>query len=370
MVNFVKNLFSKSKQGIGIELSPDRINIIKLRRARQKLAIEQFLSAEVPEGAFEEGQIIDQPLLAQILDELLTEAKIKAKHIATAIPAREAVVRLVPVPAELNNETELRDYINQEAGLYLPYAREEADIDYQKLGSFVDEDGLEQVQVLLVATRKEVTDSYLSTFQEAGLSLDVVEVSSFSLLRIVQEQLQQFTSQEAAVLADLEFDSTEIAIVVDGIPQFSRTIPIGTFQIQSALSQAMNLPPSRNIELLQGMTLPVGGTGDGMTMGTMGGTNPGTSAMLKVLGELADEVRRSIDFYLNQSEGLEVAQLFLVGPGSSIGQLDEFFMQRLSLPAATVDPLDSLALEADEETVPAARRPGLGVALGLGMREI
>jgi len=45
--------------------------------------------------------------------------------------------------------------LNHEAGLYLPYPREEADVDYQKLGYFVDEDGIEKVQVLLVATRKE-----------------------------------------------------------------------------------------------------------------------------------------------------------------------------------------------------------------------
>jgi type IV pilus assembly protein PilM len=58
------------------------------------------------------------------------------------------------VPAELDDK-ELREMVlNHEAGLYLPYPREEADVDYQKLGYFVDEDGIEKVQVLLVATRK------------------------------------------------------------------------------------------------------------------------------------------------------------------------------------------------------------------------
>lgn len=368
MVNFVKNLFSKSKKGIGIEIAPDRINVIQLQKQRQTFKVAQFISEEVPEGIFEDGQIIDQPAMAELLDRVLSQNKIKAKNIATAIPGREAVIRLVPVPAELNDANELRDYINQEAGLYLPFPREEADVDYQKLGSVLDEDDIEKVQVLLVATRKEITDSYITTFQEAGLDLDVVEVTSFSLLRTIQDKLQQFTPSEAAVLADLEFDSTEIAVVVDGVPQFSRTIPIGTFQIQSALSQAMNLPPSRNTELLQGMTIPVT-SNDGMTMGTMGGTNPGTTAMVRVLGELADEIRRSIDFYLNQSDGLEVAQLFLAGPGSSIGQLDEFFFQRLSLPTSQVDPVESLGIDVDEETMPSSQRAGLGIALGLGMRE-
>lgn len=369
MVNFVQKLFSKSKNGIGIELAPDRLNIMQLQKQRQGFKIAQFISEEVPEGLFSEGQIIDQPAMAELIDRVLSENKIKTKNIATAIPGRESVVRLVPVPAEMNDPAELRDYINQEAGLYLPFPREEADVDFQKLGSVVDEDGIEKVQVLLVATRRDITDSYIATFREAGLKLDIIEVSSFALLRTIRDKLQQFTSSEAAVLADVEFDSTEIAVVVDGVPQFSRTIPIGTFQIQGALSQAMNLPPSRNTELLQGMTIPVS-PNETMGMGTMGGANPGTTAMVRILGELADEIRRSIDFYLNQSDGLEVAQLFVCGPGSSIGQLDEFFMQRLSLPTSQVDPIESMGIQVEEELIPQNLRSRLGVVLGLGIREI
>jgi len=369
VVSFFQNLFSRSKNGVGLEVCPDRINLVKLKKQGVGYKIDLFATEELPEGLFEEGEIVDRPGMAELLDEFISANKVNAKNIATAIPGRESIVRLVPVPAELEDESELRDYINQEAGLYLPFPREEADVDYQRLGSFIDEDDIEKVQVLLVATRKEVTDSYIATFQEAGLGLDIIEVSSFSILRTIRDQLQQFTSSEASVLVDLEFDSTELVVIVDGVPQFSRTIPIGCFQIQSALSEAMNLPPSRNVELLQGMTLPVDGA-EAMTMGTMGGENPGTTAMMKVLGELADEVRRSIDFYLNQSDGLEVAQIFLVGPGSSIGQLDEFFMQRLSIPATQIDPVANLGLEIDEELVPPVQRPGLGVVLGLSLREV
>ena len=76
--------------------------------------------------------------------------------------------------------------LNHEAGLYLPYPREEVDLDYQKLGYFVDEDGIEKVQVLLVATRKEVTDMYLETFKLAQLNVDVLDINSFALIRTIR----------------------------------------------------------------------------------------------------------------------------------------------------------------------------------------
>jgi type IV pilus assembly protein PilM len=364
-----KNVFSKKIKGVGVELTPDRVNVARLKRKGAGFQLTTLASAEVPEGVFQEGQILDSSAMAEIIQSVVTESKLKVKHAATAIPSgRDTVTRIIPVPAELDDR-ELREMVlNQEAGLYLPFPREEADVDYQKLGFFVDEDGIEKVQVLLVATRKEVTDVYIETFRQAGLLVDILEISSFSLIRTIRQQLRQFTPQEAAAIVDIEFENTEISIVVDGVPQFSRTVPIGTYQVQNALSRAMNLPPSRNTELLQGMTVPATPMDSMGTMPKAGGTNPGTAAMLRVLGELADELRRSIDFYHNQGENMEVAQLLLAGPGGSIGQLDEFFSQRLSLPASQIDPVSALSLEVSQELVP-AQRVGLGVVLGLGLRE-
>jgi type IV pilus assembly protein PilM len=369
VVNFFKKLLSKGSNGIGLEIAPERLNIVQLRQQGASYQLETYATAEVPEGVVEEGLIADPPEMAQLIQETLAEHNLtNIKRVATAVPAREGVIRIIPVPKELN-DLELREYMNQEAGLYLPFPREEADVDFQKLGEFMDEDGIEKVQVLLVATRKEVTDTYISTFQEAGLGIEILEISSFALLRTIREQLLQLPPEEAVVLTDIQFDSTEIAIVVDGIPQFSRTIPIGTYQVQNALSQAMNLPPSRNTDMLQGMTIPANPT-ESTGSGTMGGGNsPGTQAIIKVFSELGDELRRSIDFYMNQSEGLEVGQLLLAGPGASIGGLDDFFNQRLSLLSTVVDPVENLSLEVEEETMPQMQRPGLGVVLGLAMRE-
>jgi type IV pilus assembly protein PilM len=372
VVSSLKNIFSKKTKGIGVELASDRVNIARLKKKGQGFQLTSLASAEVPEGIFQEGQITDSAAMAEIIQSVLAESKLKVKYVATAIPSgRDTVTRIIPVPAELDDR-ELREMVlNQEAGLYLPFPREEADVDYQKLGFFVDEDGIEKVQVLLVATRREVTDSYLETFRQAGLVVDVLEISSFSLIRTIRQQLRQFTPQEAAAIVDIEFENTEISIVVDGVPQFSRTVPIGTYQVQTALSRAMNLPPSRNTDLLQGMTIPVVPLDSMSTTSSTakpGGTNPGTAAMLRVLGELADELRRSIDFYHNQGENMEVAQLLLAGPGGAIGQLDEFFSQRLSLPASQIDPINAMSLEVSQDIAP-AQRVGLGVVLGLSLRE-
>jgi type IV pilus assembly protein PilM len=360
----LSGLIGGSKKGIGLEISPERINLAQLQKTGQKFKLNVLSSVEVPEGIIEEGTIVDPPAVAELIQAVLQDSRIKAKEVATAIPSREAVIRLIPVPAELNDD-ELRQYMNQEAGLYLPFPREEADVDYQKLGYFTDEDGIEKVQVLLVATRKEVTDTYLDTFEQAGLKIKTLEISSFALIRTIRDQLRGYAPNQAVVLVDIGFDSSEIAIVVNGVPQFSRTVTIGTLQIQEALNRAMNIPPTRDTEMLLEMTIPVSqieSIGTGTT-----GMSPGVTAIVKMMGELSDELRRSVDFYLNQSDDLEIAQLLLAGPGAAIGELDEFFAQRLNVPVMRIDPVDALGLEAGS-AIENNQRPGLGVVLGLGLR--
>jgi type IV pilus assembly protein PilM len=370
MLNRLKNLFPSKGNGVAIELGSERINIAQLQKKGAELTLKHLCSAEVPEGIFEEGRIVNPQELGDLIRTTLADRKIKATHVTTSVPMREAVIRLIPLPAELNDR-EVRDLIlNHEAAMYLPYPREEVDIDYQKLDLVTDEDGLDKVQVMLAATRKEVTDSYIETFQYAGLKVKVLEISSFAVLRTIKEQLRQFAPQEAVVLIDIEFDCTEIAIVVNGIPQFNRTVPIGTLQLQEALSTAMNLPLTRNSEILQDITIPDLPASSINNSSNISSINPGMAAMMRILAELADEVRRSIEFYMSHNgQDLKLEQLLLAGPGGGLGQLDLFFTQRLSIPTTQVDPIGGLGLE-PEMDIPIGQRPGLGVILGLGMREV
>lgn len=369
VVKSFSSLFGKSHRGVGVEIAPERVNVVQIRKQRQGLKIESLTSVPVPEGIVSDGQITDPPAMAQLIQQALAQSKIKTSRVATGVPGRDSIVRIIPVPAELDDR-ELRDMVlDHEAGLYLPYPREEADVDYQKLGYFVDEDGIEKVQVLLVATRKEVTDTYIRTFEQAGLQINVLEINSFALIRTIRDRhLRELSPQEAAVLVDIEFDSTEIAIIVNGIPQFSRTVPVGTYQMQMAWARAMSLPTSRDMELLYDMKIPLApieGDKTGMTE-----ADPGMAGVMRILGELTDELRRSVDFYLNQSENLEVAQIFLAGPGGGLQYLDDFFTQRLSIPTTQIDPIGSLSLEVNQDDYPATQRSGLGIVLGLGMREV
>ncbi|GBO53605.1 cell division protein FtsA [Pseudanabaena sp. lw0831] len=361
----------KSKKGIGIEITSEKVNLVQLRRKGQSsYKLVTYGSVELPEGTVEEGRILDPVALGEVIRSLLADKKIKVKKVATALPGRETVSRLIRLPAEIP-DLELREMVlNQEASLYLPFPREDADVDYQKLGTALDDDGIERIEILMVATPKEVTDSYMQALEIAQLQVDVVEVSSFALIRAMHNELARFsTLAEAVAIVDIEYEATEITVTVDGVPQFSRTFPIGTAQIQNAQLRAINLPPRRttDMEMLSSTVVPVQSMDTASLAG--GGGTPGDAAIMRVVGDLSDELRRSIDFYTSQSPGSDVVQLLIAGPGACIGQLNEFFSQRLGIAAIAVDPLTAVGVTVDGD-IPIQERMAMSVALGLGLREV
>lgn len=364
-------LFTGKAQGIGIEVNSEKVNIAQVRRkGKSGFKLVNHASTVLPEGVVEEGRINDPVALGEIIRSLMLEKKIKLKKVVTAVPGRETVSRLIKLPAEIS-ESELREMVlNQEASLYLPFPREDADVDYQKLGTTLDDDGVERLEILMVATPKEVTDMYLQAMQTAELSAEIVEVSSFALIRALKDRLSNFGSAaEAVAIVDIEYESTEITIAVDGVPQFSRTVAIGTAQIQNAQLRAINLPPRRNtdMDMLYSMSVPFQNSD---TVGISGqGSSPGDAAIFRVLGDLADELRRSIDFHTSQNAGSDVIQLLIVGPGACIGELGEFFSQRLGIAADQVDPMEALSISSDVE-IPKQERMGMSIVLGLSVREI
>ncbi len=361
----------KSKKGIGIEITSEKVNLVQLRRKGQSsYKLVTYGSVELPEGTVEEGRILDPVALGEVIRSLLADKKIKVKKVATALPGRETVSRLIRLPAEIP-DLELREMVlNQEASLYLPFPREDADVDYQKLGTTLDDDGIERIEILMVATPKEVTDSYMQALEIAQLEVDVVEISSFSVIRAMRNELARFgTLAEAVAIVDIEYEGTEITVTVDGVPQFSRTFPIGTAQIQNAQLRAMNLPPRRttDMEMLSSTVVPVQSIDTASLAGGSG--TPGDAAIMRAVGDLSDELRRSIDFYTSQSPGSDVVQLLIAGPGACIGQLNEFFSQRLGIAAVAVDPLTAVGVTVDGD-IPIQERMAMSVALGLSLREV
>jgi type IV pilus assembly protein PilM len=185
---------SKTRTMLGVDINPERIAVAQLKKqgnGRYRLA--HYHSVDMPEGAMIEGRILDPSTVGLVLMNLLNENKVPTNlPAATAVPVREAIVRLIRLPADLPADELRRVVLEQEAELYIPYPRDQADVDYQPLGLDLSQDGIERIEVLLVAIPKEVVDNYLEVLQVANLQVRCVELASFSLIRTIRDQLTQY----------------------------------------------------------------------------------------------------------------------------------------------------------------------------------
>ncbi len=370
----VENIFKKllprrGGSGLGIEITQDQITVAQLvRRAGQQYDLKHLVSAPTPSGAVVEGRVEDTAAVSAILQDLFQSNNIKAKQVATAIPTREAVIRLIPLPADLQ-AAELREVVlNQEAELYLPFPRNEAYVDYQPLEEVVDPDGVRRQEVLLTAAPRSIVESYIQAIEQADLTPQVVDISSFALIRAVRSKLLEFSPEEALALVVIQAEATELSILVKGIPRFTRTIPIGTWEFKETLSRALDLPPGQAASLLQSLTPPLSSQGKGNT-DDQSFSGRGQAALRRILTELTEEIQRSLDFYLSQGEVAPLSQLLLAGPGATMNQMDQYLSQRLNLPATRLDPVSILALP-DNIAVAEEIRPSIGTVLGLGLRNL
>lgn len=351
------------KGGIGIEITAEQVTIAQIEKRGNRLRLKHLVSGPIPADAVVDGRVEDPQAVATIIQDLVVSNGLKGLPVATAIPSREAVIRLIRLPADLQAD-ELREVVlNQEAELYLPFPREEAYVDYQALESGMDPDGVKRQEILLVAAQHSVVDSYTQAIRLANLSVRTVDIASFALIRALHSQLLQYSSTEAVALVLLQAEGTEISILLKGVPQFSRTINLGLREFREVLGRTLDLPPGQAASLLQSLAPTWSGSDDESSS-----TSRGATALRRLLSELAEEVQRSLDFYLSQGDVAPVSRVLLAGSGANINQLDQFLSQRLALPVNQVNPLAVLSLP--EDSVPAESRAGVGIVLGLGLRSL
>jgi type IV pilus assembly protein PilM len=94
-------------------------------------------------------------------------------------------------------------------------------------------------------------------------------------------------------------------------------------------------------------------------------------AVAPVLGELATELRRSLDYYRSRAQGRSVDRILLVGGTAALGNIGPFLQRELQVPVLIADPLDGLEVSAKHYDPQYLQliAPAFAVAVGLAARD-
>jgi type IV pilus assembly protein PilM len=289
------------------------------------------------------------------IQEAIENAGIKSKQVATAVSGHSVIVKKISLPAM--SREELDESIRWEAEQYIPFDINEVNLDFQIVeGSEIDG----QMDVLLVAAKKDLIDDYTQVISEAGLQPAVIDVAAFAVENAFHANYDS-TDEDVVALVNIGSQVVNINIVSRSAPAFTRDISTGgnayTEEIQKALSvswedaERMKIGGSRREESQEVVPQEVEDAIRGVTDTVLG------------------EISRSLDFYAATAAESRISRVILAGGGSLVNGLDSAFQGKTNLPVERLNPLARIVPASNlDARMLEDLGAGLAVATGLALR--
>jgi type IV pilus assembly protein PilM len=181
----MKNMSISSLLGVGllgVDIADDAVRVIELRRRRGTLLCRHCGSAALAAGVMLEGNVEDLQGLADALRLAHRDSGSTCNRVALAMPATALITHAIRLPAGLPEE-QLEILVELEAGQYMPFALEDASLDFFILGPappLAGQTGSE-IDVLLVAARRASVQRRLDAAKAAGLTPVIMDSEALAL---------------------------------------------------------------------------------------------------------------------------------------------------------------------------------------------
>src|SRR5215510_873005 len=340
----------KSKQIIGLDIGSSSIKAVELKSTKAGYELVSFGMESLAPDTVVDGAIMDAPQVANAISKIFDAERIKTKNVATSVSGHSVIVKRVPLP--LMTEDELYDRIPSEASQHIPFDIADVNLSYQLLESMDS-----QMDVLLVAVKKDKILNHTNVLAQAGKTPMIVDIDAFALQNCFEVNYEPDSAQTVALL-NIGASVMNINIVRGGIPLFTRDVSVGGNQYTDALQKELDL----SFEDAEGLKL-------GRRVGTVS-----EDAKLPILQQVTEiivlEIQKTFDFFRATASGEHIERIYIAGGSSKVPGLVEALRQEFSLPVEILNPFQRIMPPMDSgEGQILDQNPGqLAVAVGLALR--
>lgn len=279
-------------------------------------------------GAFAEGEVRDADRLVEALKALFAEHKL-SKQVRLGIGNQRVVVRTLRLPA-LEDPKELEAAIQFQAQEQIPMPLDQAVLEHQVVGGVPAEEGqAPQVDVVVVAARRDMIAGFVEPLRRAGLEPVGMDLSAFAMIRALAD------GEEGATLYCNVGDVVNLAVARGRSCLFTRVSYAGLESIAARLGSAKGLSPEHAAEWLAhvGLEQPLEQVeGDPETVAEA------RRALEEGVSTLVDELRLSLDYYRAQETAQSVERVVISGPGGEIAGLAPRMEESIGLPIVAANP--------------------------------
>lgn len=319
----MNTLFYKDKPIIGVDFSPTSLKVMAIDPKRNHVL--GYGSIDVDPVKLQESFDLEKSdYLTDSLTRLLKQkvvGKLLSDHAVIGIPTARTYTRSFNLPASA--EDNLKDAILLEAEQYIPLPQAQLYIDFN-----IIERNKDQLSVLLCAVPKRIVDVCVKAARQAKLQVVMVEPSISAVARLLT------TTEEGhlpTVIVDVGPATTDIAILSGSI-RVTGGIPVGgnTFTIDIAKKMNVPLENAHQLKVLHGLNA-------GPKQAKI------IAALEPNLKRILSEVRKVMRYYTERIDSeKKLEQVIIVGGGSNVPGLGDYFTNALVMPARIASPWQTL----------------------------
>jgi len=346
--------FGKKDHIVGLDIGSRSIKAAEITETKRGLSLTHFGIVDIAHGAIEEGTINDPETVAESIKQLFKSYNIKESNVAVSIGGYSVIVKKISV--QTMDEEKLQETIHFEAEQYIPFDISDVNLDFQILGESESNPG--QMNVFLVAAKKEMVSDYINLVNLAGLNPCIVDVEAFALQNTFEANYDM--QSENTALIDIGASKTSLNILKGNSSLFMRDVSLGCGQINQKI---MSLIECSFEEAEQ---LKYGDKPDRLTQEDLKGI------VSSVVTDWCTEIRRALDFFYSTYPEDQIKRIILSGGGANIDEFRELLAAEASAEVESINPFKNFAIDKKnfDDAFIKQIAPQAAISMGLAMRKV
>lgn len=348
------NIFKTKIPAFGLQLNATTLKFMELESKGKEVRIKSYAHLDLPKGIISGDVIVNVEGLSEFLQTNLkrpTYGKLSTNHVALTLPESKSFVRVIHIPQMA--ETEIDNAVLFEAEAYIPLPIDQVYCDWRLLGT---ENG--RMELLIIASPKDVVDTYVAAMEKTGLRVVAIEVESESITRAVIPA----GSKETTLVVDLDALKTTLIMVEQGNLQFTSSIPLGGNLFTQKLAEGLGITPAQ----ADGIKKKVG------IANTPEYPNVET-VLLPILKNLSAEIKNVLNFHYEHG-GSDVHKIMLCGGTAKMKNLPELLAQDIKtlreVPVVVANPWQNVPKLANDSPLSDYEALSFTAAIGTAMRNL
>ena len=347
-------VFSKKDNLVGLDIGSRSVKAAEIDESKRGRELKRFGITDIPHGAVEDGTINDPEVLAEAIRQLFKGYNIKERNVAISIGGYSVIVKKIAV--QTMDEAQLQETIHFEAEQYIPFDISDVNLDFQILGE--NETNPNQMNVFLVAAKKEMVDDYVNLANLAGLNPCIVDVEAFALQNTFEANYD--TGNDNIALIDIGASKTSLNILKGNNSVFMRDVSLGCMQINQ---KVISLVDCSYDEAEQ---LKYGGDSSRLSADDLNGI------ISAVVADWCTEIRRALDFLYSTYPDDQIKRIILSGGGANVEEFRKLLAVEASAEVESINPFKNIYVDDDRFDPEFIKQvaPQAAITAGLALRRV